>query len=262
VPAKPNQSVVKAITLLRAAADGHATTVSALARAAQLPRPTALRLIQTLERERFLVRVPGGDRVLIGPELVRLARSTDMGLVLRELASPALGELSRVVGETVTLSVVAADGDLDVVHQVDGPQHLLPRSWVGQRFPLHASSSGKVLLAGKEQEEVERLVRQPLEKLTPRTITTMRRLVRELAEVRANGYAVTVDELEVGLAGVSIAIRGGAGELAGTINVSGLAQRLDEQARRQASRHMHRTAAEIEGALHRSTDGSTRSPRD
>ena len=165
---KLNQSVQKAMTLLRATAthpDG--ASVSALARAAGLPRPTALRLIQTMEREGLLLRIPEADRVLLGPELIRLAREVDMGTMLRELAGARLGELSETLRETVTLSVTAPDGGLDVVHQVDGPQHLVPRSWLGQRFALHASSSGKVLLAGYDDERLERFLREPLVEADP-----------------------------------------------------------------------------------------------
>src|SRR3954471_15211716 len=116
---KLNQSVQKAITLLRAtAASTDGASVSALARAAGLPRATALRLIQTMEREGFLLRVPEADRVLLGPELIRLARQVDMGTLLKEVASGRLRELSEAVRDTVTLSVVAPDGGLDLVDQV------------------------------------------------------------------------------------------------------------------------------------------------
>ena len=64
--AKLNQSVRKAITLLRATADDRNANVSSLARTAGLPRATALRMIQTLEQEGFLLRIPGDDRVLLG----------------------------------------------------------------------------------------------------------------------------------------------------------------------------------------------------
>src|SRR5919198_6019510 len=91
-----NQSVLKAITLLRAtAASTDGASVSALARAAGLPRATALRLIQTMEREGFLLRVPEADRVLLGPELVRLARRVDTAILLREVARGRLGEMSE-----------------------------------------------------------------------------------------------------------------------------------------------------------------------
>src|SRR5215210_4490104 len=89
---KLNQSVQKAMTLLRATAthpDG--ASVTALARAAGLPRATALRLIQTMEQDGFLLRVPDSDRVLLGPELVHLARQVDPGTLLREVAQGKLG---------------------------------------------------------------------------------------------------------------------------------------------------------------------------
>jgi DNA-binding IclR family transcriptional regulator len=249
---KLNQSVQKAAMLLRAtAASPDGTSVSALARAAGLPRATALRLIQTMEREGLLLRVPQDDRVLLGPELVRLARQVDMGTLVREIARGPLGELREAVRETVTLSVVAPDGGLDLVFQADGPQHLVPRSWLGQRFPMHASSSGKLMLSTFDEQRVERFLRDPLPALTPHTITTRRALREEIERDRARGYASTIDELEEGLAGVSVGIFGESGALVGTINVTGLSQRFDEAARRRAVEHMQEIVGEIEAALRR-----------
>jgi DNA-binding IclR family transcriptional regulator len=247
---KLNQSVRKAVTLLRAtAASTNGASVSALARAAGLPRATALRLIQTMEQEGLLLRVPEADRVLLGPELVRLARQVDMATLVREVAGGRLGELREAVRETVTLSVVAPDGRLDLVYQVDGPQHLVPRSWVGQRFPLHASSSGKLLLSTYDDERLERFLRDPLPALTPHTITTRRGLREELDGTRARGYASTVDELEEGLASVSVGIFGESGELVGVINVTGLSQRFDKTARERAVEHMRDVVDDIEASL-------------
>jgi DNA-binding IclR family transcriptional regulator len=248
---KLNQSVQKAVTLLRAtAASTDGSSVSALARAAGLPRATALRLIQTMEQEGFLLRVPQTDRVLLGPEFVRLARRVDMGTLVREVARSRLAELSKAVGETVTLSVVAPDGGLDLVDQVDGPQLLVPRSWVGQEFPLHASSSGKILLSTYDEESLDRALHGPLPAVTPHTITTRRALRRELEQVRARGYATTVDELEAGLAGVSVGIFGDS-RLLGVLNVSGLSQRLDEAARRRTADYLRDVVDDIEAALQR-----------
>ncbi len=202
-----------------------------------------------MESEGLLIRTPDEDRVLLGPELVRLARHVDVGSLLREVGRGRLDELSEAVGETVTLSVVTPDGGLDVVHQVSGPQHLVPRSWLGQRFALHASSSGKVLLASKNDAELKRVLPGPLPRLTPHTITSRRELRLELQRVRAQGYAATVDELEEGLAGVSIGVFDDADLLLGTINVNGLTQRLDEAARRRAIDHMRSVVADLEAGL-------------
>ena len=183
--AKLNQSVRKAITLLRATDDDHNANVSSLARAAGLPRATALRMIQTLEQEGFLLRNAGDDRVLLGPELLRLARNTDEQLLLREVSRSIIADLVGAIRETVTLSVVSPDGGLDLVSQVDAPHQLRPRSWVGQRFPLHASASGKILLATFDEERLERFLLEPLARFTPSTITTADALRTELGP-RAN----------------------------------------------------------------------------
>ncbi len=245
-----NQSVRKAIALLRATAEhGDGASVSALARGTGLPRATALRLIRTMEDERLLLRVPGADRVVLGPELLRLARAVDPGAVLLGLARERLAGLNEELRETVTFSVVAADGGLDVVYQADGPQHLVVRSWLGQRFPLHASSSGKVLLASYDEPALARFLRRPREALTPATITSASALRRALDAVREQGFGASVDELEEGLASVSVGVHGDSGALVGVVNASGLSQRLDAEARAAAVERMRALAADVGASL-------------
>jgi DNA-binding IclR family transcriptional regulator len=254
---KLNQAVRKAITLLRATAEDRNANVSSLARAAGLPRATALRMIQTLEQEGFLLRNPGDDRVLLGPELLRLARHTDEQLLLREVSRPIIGDLVATVRETVTLSVVAPDGDLDCVYQVDAPHQLRPRSWLGQRFPLHASAGGKVLLASYCEERLERFLLEPLARFTPSTITNAEALRAELERIRELGYAFVIDELEEGLCSVGTGIHGQTGELLAVLAVAGPTQRLDPRRGRDAVDHLLRAAAEIESVLQRGHTSSS-----
>ena len=251
LPAKLNQSVKKAIMLLRATAEDGNANVSSLARTAGLPRATALRMIQTLEQEGFLLRIPGDDRVLLGPELLRLARNTDEQLLLREAARPVIGDLVAAVRETVTLSVVAPDAGLDIVTQVDAPAQLRPQSWVGQRFPLHASASGKVLLSDYDDERLDRFLADPLERFTPSTITTAEALRAELRSVREQGYALSRDEDEEGLSGIATGLRGPDDRLIGVLTLAGPTQRLDRQHGRYAIDHLLRAAGQIEAALRR-----------
>lgn len=245
---KLNQSVIKAITLLRAtAADGDAN-VSSLARSTGLPRATALRLIKTLEQEGFVVRPPGEERVLLGPELLRLARASDEQQLLQDVAGPVVRELAEQVRETITLSVVAADGGLDLVEQVDAPHQLRPRSWVGQRFPLHASASGKVLLSTRPETELAEFMLEPLPRYTAGTITTPEAMRVELERIRAQGYATARDEEEEGLTGIAVGIVL-AGDLAGVITAAGPTQRLDGRRGRDAADHLLRGAARVAAIL-------------
>jgi DNA-binding IclR family transcriptional regulator len=98
---------------------------------------------------------------------------------------------------------------------------------VGQHIPLHATSNGKVLLSGLSSDEVDaRLPRLP--SYTTDTVTSRARLRRELAEVRDQGYAVAVDELEVGLTAIAAPIRNAHGDVIASLSVSGPTFRLGE----------------------------------
>jgi IclR family transcriptional regulator, acetate operon repressor len=225
-----NQSVQKGVAILRAAAQTPGgTSVSGLARAAGLPRATALRLIRTLECEGLLVRFPEHDRVVLGIELQRLARAVDARELLIEASRRPLETLASETHETVTLTVVEPDGTLAVVRQIDPPHLLKIADWMGRRYPLHASSSGKLLLSTMTDDELGPMLAGPLERLTRWTITDADALRRELDDVRANGYAVIVDELEEGIASVSTGIRVRQ-RVAGMLNVTGPSMRFDNAA--------------------------------
>jgi DNA-binding IclR family transcriptional regulator len=113
------------------------------------------------------------------------------------------------------------------VDQVSGQSALQAHNWVGQHIPLHATSNGKVLLSGLSLDEVDsRLPRLP--SYTPGTVTTKAKLRRDLAVVREQGYAVAVDELEVGLTALAAPIRNAHGDVIASLSVSGPTFRLNE----------------------------------
>ena len=241
----------KAAAILRAAAARPSgESVSGLARAAGLPRATTLRLIRTLEREGLLVRFPERDRVVLGLELLRLARTVDVREALVEVARPALETLAAETRETITLSVVEPDGSLSVVSQIDPPSLLKISDWTGRRYPLHASSSGKLLLSTMRDEQLGAHLAGPLERLTAHTVTDADALRRELQGVRESGIATIVDELELGIASISSGIEM-RGQIAGMLNVTGPTQRFDEAARARAVPHLRAAASAVERALDR-----------
>jgi DNA-binding IclR family transcriptional regulator len=92
---------------------------------------------------------------------------------------------------------------------------------VGRRTPLHASSSGKVLLAHLPEPERKQLLARPLEAVTARTVTDPTQLLRQLEEVRARGYATIQGELEEGLNAVAAPVRRLSGEVVAALSVSG-----------------------------------------
>jgi IclR family transcriptional regulator, acetate operon repressor len=246
---KLNQSVQRATAILRAAAERPAgDTASGLARSTGLPTSTAMRLIYTLETEGFLTR-QGNGRYVIGLGLARLGHDAGHGDLLDATARAALDRVAAETRETVTLSVVRGREALDVVLQIDTPHLIQAVNWVGRRYPLHASSSGKVLLAAFEPARLERFLDAPLERPTEATITDPNVLRREIELVAARGYAEISDELEEGLASVSVPIFEREGRLVATLNVTGPSFRLDARRRIAALTPMRAAVAQIEARL-------------
>jgi DNA-binding IclR family transcriptional regulator len=113
---------------------------------------------------------------------------------------------------------------------VRGPGAVGTHNWVGQLTPVHATSSGKILLAhlpAKERDAV--LTASGLQKLTPHTLTTRAKLEKDLTEARERGYAVTLEELEIGLHAMAAPVRSHQGEVIAAISASGPAYRFTQE---------------------------------
>jgi DNA-binding IclR family transcriptional regulator len=230
---KLNQSVQRATAILRAAAERPTgDTASGLARSAGLPTSTALRLIHTLESEGFLTR-QGNGHYVIGLVLARLGHDAGHGHLL----------------DATARAVVRGRDDLDVVLQIDTPHLIQAVSWVGRRLPLHASSSGKVLLGSFEPARLQRFLQDPLEQYTTATITDPDVLRREIGLVASRGYAEIVDELEEGLASISVGIVESEGRLVAALNVSRPSFRFDSRHRAAALKPMRAAVEHIRARL-------------
>jgi IclR family transcriptional regulator, acetate operon repressor len=153
--------------------------------------------------------------VTVGPRLRGAGRRD-----LAELAAPAMRRLADETGETVNLMIRTPQG-AEAVGQVDGRHVLSASNWVGRAVPDHCSAAGKVFLAFGAARP-----REPLERLTARTIVHPEQLERDLEQARARGYATIVDELEMGLAAVAAPIRDGDGTVVAALSVAGPTARL------------------------------------
>jgi DNA-binding IclR family transcriptional regulator len=194
------ERVVRVLDLLGAAPEG--LTVSEVGRALGVHRSTVSRLLGTLAESRLIEHDPAGRRYRLGARIVGLAAAAVARLPVVSQARPELEKLSTVTAETVNLAIL--DGfHVVYVDQVTPAQTVVMASWVGRRSPVHASSSGKVLMAFGDARARTALLRRRLEPLTERTITDPARLRALLEEVRSRGYASSNGELEEHL--VSIA---------------------------------------------------------
>jgi IclR family acetate operon transcriptional repressor len=192
-----------------------------LAEAADLPKSTASRLLTALERHGLVHQTGERGKLEPGPAILRFAHRGGVERHLVELAQPALGAVSHASHETVNLSVPTPNG-VDHLAQVDGSHFLGAGQWVGRRVDYHCTANGKVFLAfGAAQLPPGRLTR-----MTAHTMVSRATLDRQLDAVRHEGFATTIDELEVGLSALAAPVRGPTGEVIAALSISGPTLRL------------------------------------
>src|SRR3954468_18742631 len=176
------QSIERAFAVLGALTDGP-VGVTEVAERVELPKSTVARLLGSLVREGVVEQVPGGTNYRLGARIVTLAAGVVPLRSLVALARPVLVELASALGEAAGLSI--PDGAaVHYIDQVDTAQQVQIRDWTGSRVPMHAVSSGLVLLAGLPASTLDAFLRSPLERFTDRTITEPAAIRRRLADVR------------------------------------------------------------------------------
>lgn len=254
------QSVDRAIGLLSViAASTQAPTVRELAKACGLNRSTAWRLLSTLERHAFVVRDEVSQRYTIGYGVTRIAGAASDHAALIRQARPSLERLAADTGETINLSVVSRNKAV-CIDQIDPPRVVFI-DWVGKPLPLHCTSSGKAMLACLSDAELRAFFQRPLEALTPATITQPARLWADIKRSRKRGYAVTRDELEDGLCGVSAAVRDQDRRAIAFVSVSSPIHRVSDHRLGALGRLVVRAADEIGDRLQPAAAGSAQRSR-
>lgn len=201
-PTTGTQSVDRAAELLSLVVEStKARSFTDLAHETGLAKSTASRLLQALERHGLLLRDDAGQ-FRPGPlfSLYALRHEPTDGLV--DITSKTLRRIADETGETVNLAVPRAGLVIEVA-QIDSTYLLGATNWVGTDVPAHCSAQGKVLYAYGALMPPD----EPLEPLTPQSITEPAALQRELRQVRRQGYAVSVEELEAGLVAVAAPLR-------------------------------------------------------
>lgn len=194
---EPGRSVLsRAAALLRAFDDDHLQlTLSELSERAGLPLTTAHRLAGELVTLGLLERDERGYRV--GLEAFGIGVQAPAYARVRRLALPFMSELSAQTGENVQLATL--DGDAVVyLERTVGRRSVPLVSYPGSRLPLHATGVGKALLASMPDDDVRRVLSQPLTRFTPRTIIAPGALLREVRAIRERGFAFTKEEVSLG----------------------------------------------------------------
>lgn len=242
------QSVDRAIDVLELLARDGEGSVTDIAASLRVHKSTAFRLLAVLEARGLVEQVSERGRYRLGYRIARLAAAATVNLDLVEQSRPIMRRLAAEAGETVNVARLQSDAAVNI-DQARGPAAVATHNWIGQPTPLHATSSGKVLLAHADPAERERLLARPLARFTPATITDPEVLRRQLGRVAADGWASTVEELEAGLNAVAAPIRGHDGSVLAALSVSGPSYRLTPEQMVATARAVVVAAAEISERL-------------
>ena len=242
------RSIERAFAVLGTLANGP-IGVTEVAERADLPKSTAARMLASLVREGVVEQVPGDTRYRLGARLASLASGVLPTRSLAILARPSLETLAADVGEATGLAI--PDGDLaHYIDQVDTPNPVSIRDWTGSRIPLHAVSSGQVLLAFRPPTSLQRYLGRPMERFTERTIVTGDALLERLRAVRRDGYTWAREEFDRGISSVAAPIADANGEVVAAIHVHGPSYRFPTPGtEREIAELVVATAARIAGSL-------------
>ncbi|MGA8245603.1 MAG: IclR family transcriptional regulator C-terminal domain-containing protein, partial [Nocardioides sp.] len=189
-----------------------------VAAATGLARPTARRLLLTLEELGYVRSVDGA--FTLTPKVVTLGTSYVASLGLWEVARPHLEALVRQTGESSSMAQL--DGsDIVYVARVAVPKIIALRVDIGTLFPAPQTSQGKVLLAALSPDELAATLAVPSRSGLPRYIgRTDAQLHEELTRVRARGWALADEELAPGVRSIAVPVRDGAGTVRAAMNVT------------------------------------------
>ncbi|MDL9978517.1 IclR family transcriptional regulator [Microbacterium sp. ASV49] len=213
-----NQSVTRALDLLSALQEG-AQTLDECAERLDVHKSTILRLLQTLEAQRFVTH-DAQHRYRLGSRLFELAGAALAQRDVREVARPHLEQLNAQTGQTVHLAALES-GDAVYIDKLEARSGIRMYSRVGLRAPLHCTAVGKVLIADKPLAERQQIA-ESIEYVTftDRTITNAADYLAELERVRADGFARDSGEHESFINCVAAPIRDGSGTVVAAASVS------------------------------------------
>lgn len=228
-----SQTVERALRLLKLFNDNRSSlTIKEAIAATGLNRTTIFRLLTALVNEGFLERAANGDYRL-GPELTALGGYAVRQNNLVMAARPILNALVADVDERVTIEVLSrsATGDaaMLVIDEIAGSHRLGIREFAGTHLPIHATSTGKVLLAHLSAEKQQALLLQPLTQLTNQTFVDLGLFSAELDSIHTKGYAIANEELEDGLIAMATPIFDSHGEAIAAISLVGPTVRISAE---------------------------------
>jgi len=244
------QSVGRSFDILEALAGPGEVGLVELAGRTGLQPSTVHPLVSTLAERGYVLQHAYTGRYLLGYKVLELASSVYQRTEhLRALARPHLVSVQKITGETASLIVLEPPSAV-YVDQVEGSRSVRMFAHVGATVPPHTAAAGKAVLAFTPPALVAEICGpEPLEQLTPHTLTTLAALEDELARVRRRGYAIDNEEHETGVSCVAAPVFDHDGAVRAAISVSAPTPRIHGADTAELGELLTNRAAEISRAL-------------
>lgn len=240
-----HQSLKRGLHIIEAIATvGGSATLAEVARKTTLPRSTAYHLLRALVEFGYLVQEGDARTYTLAPKLFRVTGSTWTREQLSEIAMPFLDALSRRTGEGTSLAVLR-DGVVTIIakREPEGPVRVVQE--IGATRPIYCTAVGKVLAAWLPEQELEGVIRRTVfEGKTAKTITSPTAFRRELARIRATGFAIDNEEHIEGIRCIATPVRDYSGEVRASLCIVGPKSRLPQRRLSEVRRDL--TAASID----------------
>ena len=199
------QSIERAFQILTAVQQReNGIGIGALATETGLHTSTTSRIVSTLEAVGALTRQD--QQLFIGEGIIKLANRAPWTEQLISVAMPYLRELATVTQEAVGLTIVEGS-ECVVFYQIPSSHHIQIRDWTGDRFPLHVTSTGKLYLSELSDEELKPFFDASLPQLASETKVQAAEIRQEFSQIRSEGVAWTIDELEDGLTSIAATVQ-------------------------------------------------------
>lgn len=211
-------SVERALHILTELASGP-TTISELARRLDVHRTTSLRLLRTLEDQRFVRRTEDG-RYALGPQMTALASAALEDLDLRTTGRRHIRALGEMCGHTVHLAAIDDNG-ITYIDKVESTHTIRMYSRVGATAPAHATGVGKAILAHLSPDRRDQVLGPtPYRRCTPHTRTTSEALTADLTQIAAQGWALDDFEHEEFIHCVAAPVFDAPGQVVAAVSIS------------------------------------------
>ncbi len=239
------QSIDRALDIIEAVAGAdHPMGLTEIANRVDLHKSTAYRIIETLFRRGYLAKNEDGT-YKIGLKLIDAVSCYINSLELQTEARPYVAKLAAKFGLTAHLGVL--DGEYVVyIEKMDVFSSVRMYSQIGLRMHAYCSSLGKVLLAGRSKEDVEKQMKDcTFIRFTPHTIGNMQDLLEELRKVRKQGWAIDDEEYELGNRCIAAPIYDYCGEIVAAISASGSTIQITDEKIPQIAEGVMQIAQEI-----------------